>query len=137
MHNTEDSWSHSMKQKRDWTSHNNGIYIYIYKGVPENHPYKKSRMIQWMMASFLLIISLKNVNKKQWRKKKAEFSVNTRQNVQKHRNAEDNIIIKKKLRLTTKQQQNPDHRICSMLFLKKTCILIKCYLHASWTPFII
>lgn len=27
-------------------------------------------------------------------KKKAEFSVNTRQNVQKHRNAEDNIIIK-------------------------------------------
>lgn len=46
------------------------------------------------MASFMLIISLKNVNKKQWRKKKAEFSVNTRQNVQKHRNAEDNIIIK-------------------------------------------
>lgn len=28
------------------------------------------------------------------KKKKAEFSVNTRQNVQKHRNAEDNIIIK-------------------------------------------
>lgn len=26
--------------------------------------------------------------------KKTEFSVNTRQNVQKHRNAEDNIIIK-------------------------------------------
>lgn len=56
-----------MKQKKDWTSHTNGIYIY--KGVPENHPYKKSRTIQWMMASFMLIISLKNVNKKQWRKK--------------------------------------------------------------------
>lgn len=27
-------------------------------------------------------------------KNQAEFSVNTRQNVQKHRNAEDNIIIK-------------------------------------------
>lgn len=42
----------------------------------------------------MLIISLKNVNKKQWTKKLAEFSVNTRQNVQKHRNAEDNINIK-------------------------------------------
>lgn len=74
MHNTEDSWSHSMKQKRDWTSHNNGIYIKVYQKTI--HTRSQEWFSEWLQV-FLLIISLKNVNKKQWRKKKAEFSVNT------------------------------------------------------------
>lgn len=74
MHNTEDSWSHSMKQKRDWTSHTNGIYINVYQKTI--HTRSQEWFSEWWQV-FLLIISLKNVNKKQWRKKKAEFSVNT------------------------------------------------------------
>lgn len=42
----------------------------------------------------MLIISLKMSIKTMDKKIMAEFSVNTRQNVQKHRNAELNIIIK-------------------------------------------